>query len=147
MKRFILSVAAVAMSLALVGAADAAPKGSSRGGTMHSGSRSYHEEHGTKFKGGYFYKGRDHHHWTYRYWWGRYGCYTYYCPSTSCWYYWYPQDNCYYPCSYVSYATPAFESRPVGVETGVKQVVNVTNNSPGAATVGAGSAIPAPPGQ
>jgi hypothetical protein len=155
MRRFLLSVAAVVVSLALVATAEAGPKGNGSGSGVRSQpshSRPYHEEHGTKFKGGYFYKGKDHHHWTYRYWWGKYGCYTYYCPSTSCWYYWYPQDNCYYPCSYVSSATPVFEPRPVGVDTEVKQIVNVTNNSPGSSTAGAGStgaplppAPPAPP--
>ena len=146
MRRFILSVAAVAVVLALAATAEAGQKG----GAPKGGSRSYHEEHGTKFKDGYFYKGKDHHHWTYRYWWGKYGCYTYYCPSTSCWYYWYQPGNCYYPCSYISSATPVAEPAPVGVATGVKQVVNVTNNSPGAATAGAGAAgapmPPAPPG-
>src|SRR5690242_5226094 len=101
MKRVILGVAAVAMSLALVGAVEAAPKGGQHGSMGHRNSRPYHETHGTKFKGGYFYKGREHHHWTYRYWYGKYGCYTYYCPSTSCWYYYYPREDCYYPVSYI----------------------------------------------
>jgi hypothetical protein len=150
MRRFLLSAAAMVLGLALVGSVEAAPK-SGPGGSSHSSrgsrsSRSYHELHGTKFKGGYFYRGRDHYHWTYRYWWGKYGCYTYYCPSTSCWYYWYQQDNCYYPCSYVRSATPVAEVAPVDVQTGVKQIVNVTNNSPGSATAGAGAAgSPTPP--
>ena len=151
MKRVMLGVAAVAMSLAFVATAEAGPKGGSHGGSMgKSGSHSYHMEHGTKFKGGYFYKGHEHSHWTYRYWYPKYGCYTYYCPSSSCWYYWYQPDNCYYPCSHVRSATPVAEAAPVGVATGVKQIVNVTNNSPGAATAGAGAAgapmPPAPPG-
>jgi hypothetical protein len=110
--------------------------------TSNYHTNSYHTKYGTSFKGGYFYKGKDHHQWTYRCWWGKYGCYTYYCPYTCCWYYWYPQDCCYYPCSYVSYATPAYESAPVGVPTGVTQVVNVANNSPGAVPAGA---TPLPP--
>jgi hypothetical protein len=154
MRRFILSVAAVVIGLALVGTAKAGQKGHS------SGSHSYHESHGTKFKGGYFYKGKDHSHWTYRYWYGKYGCYTYYCPSTSCWYYYYPKEECYYPVSYITTATPVAAPAPVGVATGVEQVVNVTNNSPGSSTAGAGTTgtplppaplgkpmPPAPPGQ
>jgi hypothetical protein len=138
MRRFLLSAAALVIGLALVGSAEAAPKSGSEGNSH--GSRSYRMTQGTKFKGGYFYKGKDHHHWTYRYWWHKYGCYTYYCPGRCCWYYWYQPDNCYYPCSYVRTATPVAEAAPVNVETGVKQVVNVTNNSPGAATAAAGSA-------
>jgi hypothetical protein len=141
MRGILLSVAALMLGLALVGMAEAGSKGGSRGS---HGSSSYHMSHGTKFKGGYFYKGHDHFHWTYRYWWGKYGCYTYYCPSTYCWYYWYPQDNCYYPCSYVSSAVPVAQPAPVGVATGVTQITNVNANSPGA---GAGGAMPpAPPG-
>ncbi len=162
MKRFILSVAAVAMSLALVGAAEAAPRGDRYGNSGHHDSRSYHERYGTKFKYGYYYKGHDHHHWTYRYWYGRYGCYCYYCPSTYCWYYWYPTDNCYYPVSYIKTATPVFETAPRDVVTDVQQIVNVTNNSPGSVTAGKGGPggvpvggapgapapmPPAPPGQ
>ena len=143
MRRFILSVAAVVLGLALVATAEAGQKGGGREGRGgERSSRSYHERFGTKFSHGYFYKGRDHHQWTHRYWFGRYGCYTYYCPSTSCWYYWYQQDNCYYPVSYINTATPVFERPPVGVETEVKQIVNVTNNSPGSSTAGAGTTSP-----
>ena len=146
MKRVMLGVAAVAMSLAFVATAEAGPKGGSHGGSMgKSGSHSYHMEHGTKFKGGYFYKGKDHYHWTYRYWYGKYGCYTYYCPSTCGWYYWYPQDSCYYPVTYIVTATPVREVAPVGVPTGVTQITNVTNNSPGAAAAPVGPAAPMPP--
>jgi hypothetical protein len=144
MRRFVLIVAALALGLAMVGTAEAASRGGSRGG-----SHNYHLSHGTKFKGGYFYKGKNHYHWSYRYWWGKYGCYSYYCPSTCCWYYWYPQDNCYYPCSYIRSATPVAEAAPAGVATGVTQIVNVNNNSPGGtagASATAGVMPPAPPG-
>jgi hypothetical protein len=114
-------------------------KGDNKGGNSGHVSHNYHIDHGSRMRDGrYFYRGRDHHHWTYRYWYGRYGCYCYYCPSTCCWYYWYQKDDCYYPVSYINTATPVFERAPVGVETDVKQIVNVTNNSPGAATAGAG---------
>ena len=148
MRRILLSVAAIGLALALTGTADAGKSGGKASGSQRSmsrsRSRSYHEEHGTKFKGGYFYRGREHSHWTHRYWWGKYGCYTYFCPSTRCWYYWYQQDNCYYPCSYIGSATPVAETAPVGVPSGVTQIVNVNNNSPGAAT--GTPTPPAPPG-
>jgi hypothetical protein len=146
MRRILLGVSAFVLGLVLVGSAEAGPKGGSSHGSSHN---SYHMTHGSKMKDGkYFYKGKDHKHWTYRYWWGKYGCYTYYCPSTSCWYYWYPQDSCYYPVSYIATATPVREVAPVGVATGVQQIVNVTNNSPGAASaVGGGAPVgPAGPG-
>jgi hypothetical protein len=154
MRRFLLSAAAVVVGLALVGAVEAAPKG---GGSRGGSHNSYHMTHGTKFKGGYFYKGRAHSHWTHRYWYGKYGCYTYYCPSTCCWYYWYQPTGCYYPCSYIAKATPVYEKAPVDVVSGVTQItnVNVKNNSPeiipgGPAPVGPGPSVPmppAPPGQ
>jgi hypothetical protein len=140
---FLLSVATVAVGLALEATTEASQK---TGSFSHGSSRSYHEDHGYRFSGGYYYRGYEHNHWTYRYWWGHYGCYTYYCPSTYCWYYYYPQHQCYYPVSYISYATPVFQQAPVGVETSVKQIVNVTNNSPGSATAGVGGGgAPLPP--
>jgi hypothetical protein len=156
MRRMILTVAALVLGLAVVSTADAGgryesrgSRGSYRGNEFHN----YHITHGSRMRDGrYFYKGHDHHQWTHRYWYGKYGCYTYYCPSTYCWYYWYSQDNCYYPVSYIKTATPVFERAPVDVDTKVQQIVNVTNNSPGSATAGKGSAgsgpvaPPAPPG-
>ena len=153
MQRFILA-AAVVLSLAMVGPTQAAGKGGNSGGNRGGVSRGshfergYHFEHGSRMRDGrFFYRGHDHYHWTYRYWYGHYGCYCYYCPFTYSWYYWYPQDNCYYPVSYINTATPTFERPPVGVDTNVKQIVNVTNNSPGSSTAGVGGTMPpAPPG-
>jgi hypothetical protein len=142
MRRFLLSAAALVVGLALVGSAEAGPK-SGPGSSSH-GHNDYHLTHGTKFKDGYFFRGHDHSHWSYRYWWPKYGCYTYYCPSSCCWYYWYAPHCCYYPCSYVGSATPVAQAAPVGVASGVTQVVNVANNSPGAST-GGGPAAPMPP--
>jgi hypothetical protein len=107
---------------------------------------SYHESHGTRLKdGGYSYRGRDHFQWTHRYWCSGYGCYTYWCPSTCAWYYWYERDCCYYPISYLPTCTPPVAAAPVNVPSGVTQIVNVNNNSPGS-TVGGGTAeLPAPP--
>jgi len=150
MKRVILSVVAAALILALGAGVEAAPKsGSPKGSNSYASKGSFHDfhnyhlTHGTKFEDGYFYKGKEHRHWTYRYWYSKYGCYSYYCPSTSCWYYYYPREDCYYPISYITSATPVAEPAPVGVPTGVTQIVNVTNNSPSATTVGGGAAGPA----
>jgi hypothetical protein len=148
LRRFLMSVAMVAVGVALVAAAEAGQKAAApKGGSFsHTSPRPYHEEHGTRFRGGYFYRGHEHRHWTYRYWWGRYGCYTYWCPSVSRWYYWYPREQCYYPVSYITTATPVARPAPVGVETDVRQIVNVTNNSPGSTTAGVGAAgMPLPP--
>src|SRR6516162_5546982 len=92
MRRFLLSAAALVVGLALVGSAEAGPK-SGPGSSSH-GHNDYHLTHGTKFKDGYFFRGHDHSHWSYRYWWPKYGCYTYYCPSSCCWYYWYAPHCC-----------------------------------------------------
>src|ERR1700722_13890984 len=128
MRQLILSVAAVTLSVAPAATAEAAQKGGAPKGnaSSHNGSRDYHLTHGTKFKGGYFYKGKEHRHWTYRYWYGKYGCYTYWCPSTSCWYYYYPREERYYPVSYIATATPVAATAPVDVSKKVTQIVNVT---------------------
>jgi hypothetical protein len=108
--------------------------------------RGYHEIYGSRFKdGGYYYRGHDHNHWTYSYWYGRYGCYTYWCPYTSCWYYWYPTTQCYYPVSYLPTYTPTPSPAPVGVSSKVTQIVNVNNDSPGS-VVGDGPGPRIPPG-
>jgi hypothetical protein len=92
--------------------------------------------HGTRFAGGYCYKGRHHCHWTHRCWWDRYGCCTYWCPSAQSWYYWYETDRCFYPVSYIETATPEEEEKPEGFPAGVIQILYVTNNAPGSTTTG-----------
>jgi hypothetical protein len=62
--------------------------------------KDYHLTHGTKFEHGYFYKGKEHSHWSSRCYSERYGCQIYYCPSACCWYYFCTPDCCYYPVSY-----------------------------------------------
>lgn len=115
MNRFLLSVAAVGLCLALVGPASAGGPGghhnsksshgsgswSSHGSSSyHKSYTNYHLDYGTKFKGGYFYKGKEHSHWSYHCYDKRYGCECYYCPCTCCYYYWCQPDDCYYPVSY-----------------------------------------------
>jgi hypothetical protein len=165
MRQLLFGMAAIGLALALTTNVNAGGPG---GKTSHSHSsgthtskgsgnnhrdyhrdnhRDYHLTHGSRFKdGSYFYKGKDHNHWSHRYWYGRYGCYTYWCPSTSCWYYWYAPTECYYPVSCLPTYTPTAEYAPVSVPSGVTQIVNVNNNSPGSA-VGDGPGAPLPPGR
>src|SRR5438105_299283 len=69
----------------------------------HEYDRDYHLHHGTKFEHGWFYKGKEHDHWSERCYNERYGCETFYCPCTLCWYYFCVPDCCYYPVSYCPY--------------------------------------------
>lgn len=56
-----------------------------------------------KFKGGYYYKGAGHNHWSHRRYFANYGCTLYYDPGYECYYYWCQPDECYYPVSYCPY--------------------------------------------
>jgi hypothetical protein len=114
MRRFILSVAAVSLSLVLAATAEAGSKGgstgskgsnySSNGSHNSSSSSNYHMDHGSKMKNGsYCYKGKDHCHWSYHCWDKRYGCTCYYDSGLCCSYYWCEPDDCYYPVSYCPY--------------------------------------------
>jgi hypothetical protein len=68
---------------------------------LHRGDfKDYHLTHGVSFKYGYYYKGKEHHHWSSNCWSERYGCTIYWCPCTCCWYYWCQPYDCYYPVSY-----------------------------------------------
>jgi hypothetical protein len=97
MRKIVLSLAAGVASLALTSAPASAHE-------PHRGRepavRSYYREHGHAFKGGYYYVGRDHHHWTRRVWDPVHCRYNYWDPSVCCYYYWYAPANCYYPVSY-----------------------------------------------
>jgi hypothetical protein len=102
------------------------PGGKNGSAGKQTGTGDYHLRHGKKFRGGYCYCGRHHKHWTHRYWWGRYGCFTYWCPCTLAWYYWYGPDNCYYPVSFIEEAVPQMESPPVNVLAGVMEIANAS---------------------
>jgi hypothetical protein len=126
----------MAAALALTTTAQASGRGRGTHPTPHPGhqqwqgheSRGYHEQHGTRFSHGYFYRGREHNHWTYRYYWSSYGCECFYCPSTYCWYYWYAPSACYYPVNYISYATPTRVEPPV-FNTNTNTNTNNNNNN------------------
>jgi len=53
-------------------------------------------------KGGYIYRGQDHHHWGYRVWNTRYNRYQYWDPTLRCYYYWNPYSNWY--CNFFCYS-------------------------------------------
>jgi hypothetical protein len=97
MRKLFLTVAAGVLGLALTGTAEARP------GHEHfrpTRERAYHGEHGVRFKGGYYYAGREHHHWTRTVWDAPHHRYIYWDPYVQCYYYWYQPGNCYYPVSY-----------------------------------------------
>jgi hypothetical protein len=129
MKRFLLGAAVAALVLGLVSRTEAAGRGGQSHGKSpgHSGyskghghrghgqgsvSSGYHTRHGHKFSHGYYYRGRDHSHWTHRRYWAKYRTTCYWDPGTRGWYYWCPSRACYYPVSYIAVEPPAVEEAP-----------------------------------
>jgi hypothetical protein len=100
MRKIFLGLATGVLGLVLTGPADA-HSGHDRHGHGH-GHRvgAYYRSHGVRFRGGYYYKGREHHHWARRVWSPECHRYHYWDPSLNCYYYWYAPGNCYYPVSY-----------------------------------------------
>ncbi len=106
MRRHLLSILVVGLSLTLAGAANA---GGKHGSTSHSSSGSHkytsnhhdsHEIHRDSFRS---YKDKDHFYWSSRIWYPKCGCYCYWEPTCACYYYWCVPDACYYPVSYCPY--------------------------------------------
>jgi hypothetical protein len=93
MKRFILTVAAVAFTAILTNVADVQGSGKSSGSHNHGSSHYAHSNH----YGRYF--GRDYRNWSRYCWFPRYNCYGYCCPSDGCWYYWCDGQGRYIPTS------------------------------------------------
>jgi hypothetical protein len=79
--------------------------------------KNYAEKHGEKFKDGYLYRGKEHYHWTDRYYWKKYDCYCYWCPYTRCWYYWSEKADCYYPVSYITVQAPTMTATATATAT------------------------------
>jgi hypothetical protein len=96
MRRTVLALAACALSLGLTAQTASAGHVSYHGG----GAVAVNRYHATAFAGGYYYAGRNHHHWAYRTWDARYGRYHYWDANLRCWYYWNAGRNCYYPITY-----------------------------------------------
>ena len=147
MKTFALMTAGLTLALAAGVAQAKGPKGGggSSGGrpamsaprmTTHSMGNvnkspgNYHLQHGTKFSQGYYFKGKQHTHWTSRSFDKRYGCWTYYCPSTCCSYYWCEPACCYYPVSYCPYKTYCWPSCYTCVQVPVVTVTPVVSYQP-----------------
>jgi hypothetical protein len=66
----------------------------------------YYAVNGTRFVGGWYYRGISHPHWTYTYWSTRYRSPLYWDPSVRTYYYWYQPAGVYYPVSYIETAPP-----------------------------------------
>ena len=66
----------------------------------------YYKKNGTAFKYGYYFKGKNHRHWSYGYWNARYRVYFFYEPGLRTFYYWNARQACYYPVSYITIAPP-----------------------------------------
>jgi hypothetical protein len=135
MKKLFTSVVALTVVLAVASQAFADHKssphpagmgghGSFKGSGLHDRGNYLHQ-HGTKFEHGYFYKGRNHSHWTQHRFDSRYGCEVYFDPFCTSWYYWCEPAHCYYPVSYCPYRTYCWTPvvRPVVVERPVVQPV------------------------
>jgi hypothetical protein len=127
MKRFMISLAAVGLVLAMGSAAQAGGKsgsGNSKGSFVKGPSNSKnfsgnykptslkndHHDHDFKSDKGHFlkgdyhcYKGKCCNFWNYHCWDRRYGCYLYWDPCYCSYYYWCEPDECYYPISYCPY--------------------------------------------
>lgn len=115
MRTILASVAVLGVTLALCGSARADGRGGHHSDSRHDRDRhdrdrydrdlhnDYYRTHGHKFEHGYYYKGRDHHHWSREYFSNRYGCTVYTDPGCGCDYYWCQPDSCYYPVSYCPY--------------------------------------------
>jgi hypothetical protein len=65
--------------------------------TMKNG-RSYHQSHGFKFSGGFYFKGKHHNHWGHRKWDSYRRCYVYWEPTLLVYYYYNESQDAYYPC-------------------------------------------------
>jgi hypothetical protein len=108
-----------------------------RGGKGH-----YYVSYGTKFKHGYYFKGKDHRQWSYCYWNARYRCYFFYEPDLCSYYYWCASQNCYYPVTYITIAPPV--AGDVLMPAGIKITVTATAAVTTTATAIVGSGAPAP---
>ena len=98
MKKFILATTALVLGLTVAGSASAHEPYVAVSRPRVVIGASYYSDYGTRFSGGYYYRGQDHHHWDYRVWNTRYNRYQYYDPTLRCYYYWNPVAVAYYPC-------------------------------------------------
>lgn len=113
MRRFLTSMTVVVLALGASGTARAdvvvraRPFGFERRVVVTGRPASnYYALYGTRFAGGWYYRGLNHAHWTYTYWSNRYHCPLYWDPSLRCYYYWHQPTGSYYPVSYIRTAPP-----------------------------------------
>src|SRR5262245_61147340 len=104
MKRLLFGMMACVLGLGVTGEASAAPRkvvkktvvvrGRSApariAGHRHGVARGYHLRHGVRYRGGYYYRGINHRHWSKRLWNPTYRRYHYWDPYVRCWYYYDP---------------------------------------------------------
>jgi hypothetical protein len=60
----------------------------------------YYHRYGTRFHGGWYFRGRHHNHWGYRTWNSYYRRYHYWDSDLRVYYYWNEGYGCYYPVGY-----------------------------------------------
>jgi hypothetical protein len=161
MRRILLSVTAVVLALVMASPTMASPPGKggsggkggfsgskgSKGTSMSRGGkgfdRDYHRTHGTRFRHGFFYRGRHHNHWSYRYWHPQYRSWFYYDSGCSCYYYWCQPAGCYYPVTYCPCNTYSFPR--TNTDTNVNVNVNQNVNQVNGGTPPAVPVLPTPP--
>jgi hypothetical protein len=86
------------LGLTFAGAASAhEPHAIAHGHSHVYAGKAYHLDYGVHFRGGYYYRGHDHHHWAYRVWDPVCSRYQYWDPYVRVFYYWDPCRDCYYP--------------------------------------------------
>jgi hypothetical protein len=91
--------AALALGLTLTGTVSAAPIAHyEHHFTGHHLEAPYYRIHGHPYDHGYYFPGRDHHHWAYRVWDSRWNRYQYWDSNLRVFYYYNPTLNGYYPC-------------------------------------------------
>lgn len=100
LRKLCLGAAALVLGLSFSGAAQA--HGPNRPGPYRPqgsfyGPRPYYAQYGTRYNGGYYYRGQNHDHWGHRVWNARYGRHHYWDPHLRCNYYWSAPRNCYLP--------------------------------------------------
>jgi hypothetical protein len=138
MKRFITSLFAIGLGLALTGTVEAGKPGSHVSHTSHTNHMNQ-----ANYKSNYKFFYKDNFKYSHYCWSSKFGCYFYW--YQDCYYFWCAPRSCYLPISYVETYPP---TQVVATTPAISQVVNVqnqnTNGSPGSVQNEA-DAPPAPP--
>lgn len=119
MNKILLGIGALVLGLSFVGEASAAPRriypGPARSPYVRKyyGATPYHLRNGVAFRGGYYFAGRGHSHWSHRTWSPVFRRYHYYDPYLRSYYHWCPVTHRYLP------VTPALPGFGVGLRAPV----------------------------